>query len=350
MLPFAPTSATGSQAAGINVASRTLSFSDATLEAMREEMRRDHTVFLMGEGHCEARWGLRSVQGFAARVRVRPRSRDTPISEAALMGAGVGAALTGCRPIVDMHFADFITCAMDEVVNQAAKLRYMFGEQCIVPLTVRAPRRDYKVGRLAALAGARELVRAHAGLEVVIPADPKTRKAASRRRSASNNPTLYFEHKMLFPTKGEVPDDDDFVIPIGKAKTMRDGTDVAIVTYGITVGRALAAAAALEQDGNLGAGAQPAHSLAARLRCDRGRRRAHAPCRRRARSGAGRRRRRGRSRPSSARRASTSSTGRLFRLGSAHVPVPFAAGAAGSGLSKAPMIADAARRLVRRHI
>jgi pyruvate dehydrogenase E1 component beta subunit len=177
------------------------------------------------------------------------RVRDTPISEAALVGAGVGAALTGTRPVVDMHFADFITCAMDEVVNQAAKLRYMFGEQCAVPMTLRAP--DGIVKSAAAQhSQSLEAWFVHTpGLEIVVPSGPRQAKGLLKSAIRSDNPTLYFEHKALFSQKGDVPDDPDYLIPIGKAETIGDGRDVAIVTYGITVGRALEAAGTLAAEG-----------------------------------------------------------------------------------------------------
>jgi len=119
-------------------ATRTLTYAEALNEALREEMRRDPTVFLMGEDIAKQGGIFGQFRGLPQEFGF-DRVRDTPISEAALVGAGVGAALTGCRPVVDMHFADFITCSMDELVNQAAKLRYMVGDQCPVPLPLRAP-------------------------------------------------------------------------------------------------------------------------------------------------------------------------------------------------------------------
>jgi acetoin:2,6-dichlorophenolindophenol oxidoreductase subunit beta len=226
----------------------TMSFSDATLEAMREEMRRDPTVFLMGEDIAKQGGIFGQFKGLPDEFGF-DRVRDTPISEAALVGAGVGAALTGCRPVVDMHFADFITCSMDELVNQAAKLRYMFGEQCTVPMTLRAPDGITKSAGSQHSQALESWFLHTPGLEVVVPADAEDAKGLLKAAIRSDNPTLYFEHKALFPQKGPVPDDEDFVVPIGKAKTMRDGRDVAIVTYGITVGRAMEAAGALEADG-----------------------------------------------------------------------------------------------------
>jgi pyruvate dehydrogenase E1 component beta subunit len=327
---------------------RSISFTEATLEAMQEEMRRDPTVFLMGEDIAKQGGIFGQFKGLPQEFGF-DRVRDTPISEAALVGAGVGAALTGCRPVVDMHFADFITCAMDEVVNQAAKLRYMFGEQCVVPMTLRAP------DGITKSAGSQHSQALEAwfvhtpGLEVVVPADAEDAKGLLKAAIRSDNPTLYFEHKMLFPRKGPVPDDDDFVVPIGKAKTMRDGRDVAIVTYGITVGRAIEAATLLEADGidatviNLrtvwpldydaivdavarthrvvvaheavrvgGVGAEIASFIGEHCFDE-----LDAP---------------------------------VVRLGAAHVPVPFAPVLQEAMYPKAPMIADAARRLVRREI
>lgn len=231
---------------------RTISFSEATREAMQEEMRRDATVFLMGED-------IAKQGGIFGQFKDLPqefgfeRVRDTPISEAALVGAGVGAALTGTRPVVDMHFADFITCAMDEVVNQAAKLRFMFGEQCAVPMTLRAPDGITK-SAAAQHSQSLEAWFVHTpGLEVVIPADAADAKGLLKSAIRSDNPTLYFEHKGLFPVKGEVPDDEDFLIPIGRAHTARAGSDVTFISYGISVGRCLEAAAMLERE-NVSAG------------------------------------------------------------------------------------------------
>ncbi|MBD5654390.1 MAG: alpha-ketoacid dehydrogenase subunit beta [Candidatus Eremiobacteraeota bacterium] len=326
----------------------TISFSDATLEAMQEEMRRDLTVFLMGEDIAKQGGIFGQFKGLPQEFGF-DRVRDTPISEAALVGAGVGAALTGCRPVVDMHFADFITCSMDELVNQAAKLRYMFGEQCIVPMTLRAP------DGITKSAGSQHSQALEAwfvhtpGLEIVSPADAEDAKGLLKAAIRSNNPTLYFEHKALFAKKSAVPDDDDFVIPIGKAKTMRDGNDVAIVTYGITVGRALEAANALEDDG-IDATVINLRSLwpldydaianaVARTHRAVVVHEAVRVC------GVG------------AEIAAFISEecfdeldGPVIRLGAAHVPVPFAPALQEAVYPKAPAIADAARRLVRRQV
>ena len=228
--------------------SRTISFTEATLEAMREEMRRDPTIFLMGEDIAKQGGIFGQFKGLPEEFGLA-RVRDTPISEAALVGAGVGAALTGTRPIVDMHFADFITCAMDEVVNQAAKLRYMFGEQCAVPMTLRAPDGIIKSAAAQHSQSLEAWFMHVPGLEVVVPSGPRQAKGLLKSAIRSDNPTLYFEHKALFSQKGEVPDDADYLIPLGRAETVHDGNDVASITYGITVGRALEAARDLAAEG-----------------------------------------------------------------------------------------------------
>jgi|SRR5579872_1015127 len=227
---------------------RTISFAEATLEAMREEMRRDETVFVMGEDIAKQGGIFGQFKGLPEEFGLQ-RVLDTPISEAALMGSGVGAALTGTRPVVDMHFADFITCSMDEVVNQAAKLRYMFGEQCSVPLVVRAPDGITKSAAAQHSQSLEAWFLHTPGLEVVIPSNPADAKGLLKSAIRSDNPTLYFEHKGLFATKGEVPDDDDYLVPIGKARVAREGDDVAIISYGIAANRALEAAKQLESDG-----------------------------------------------------------------------------------------------------
>lgn len=328
--------------------SRTITFSEATLEAMREEMRRDPTVFLMGEDIAKQGGIFGQFKGLPQEFGLN-RVRDTPISEAALVGAGVGAALTGCRPVVDMHFADFITCAMDEVVNQAAKLRYMFGEQCVVPMTLRAPDGITKSAGSQHSQALEGWFVHTPGLEVVIPADPEDAKGLLKAAIRSNNPTLYFEHKMLFPQKGTVPEGDDFVVPIGKAKTMRDGKDVTIVTYGITVGRALEAASVLEADGIEAAvinlrtvwpldydaiadAVARTHRIVV----------AHEAVRV---GGVG-----AEIAAFVGEQCFDELDGPVLRLGAAHVPVPFAPVLQEAMYPKAPMIADAARRLVRREI
>lgn len=226
---------------------REITFSEATLEAMAEEMERDERVFVMGEDIARQGGIFGQFKGLPQRFGT-DRVRDTPISETAIVGAGVGAALAGMRPVVDMHFADFITVCMDEVVNQMAKIRYMFGGQCTVPVVLRAPD---GIIRSAAAQHSQTLESwfLHVpGLKVVIPSNPADAKGLLKAAIRSDDPVLYFEHKALFPTKGPVPD-GDHLVPIGKASIARPGRDITIVSYSMTLHRVLEAAGQLAAQG-----------------------------------------------------------------------------------------------------
>jgi len=226
---------------------RSITFSEATLEAMAEEMARDERVFIMGEDIARQGGIFGQFKGLPQQFGVQ-RVIDTPISETAIIGAGVGAALAGMRPVVDMHFADFITVAMDEVVNQMAKIRYMFGGQCTVPIVLRAPD---GIVRSAAAQHSQSLEAwfLHVpGLKVVVPSNPADAKGLLKAAIRSDDPVLYFEHKALFPLKGPVPD-GDHLVPIGKANVVRAGKDVTIVSYSMMMHRVHEAAAKLAELG-----------------------------------------------------------------------------------------------------
>lgn len=226
---------------------REITFAEATMEAMAEEMERDSRVFLMGEDIARQGGIFGQFKGLPQKFGF-DRVRDTPISETAIVGAGVGAALAGMRPVVDMHFVDFITVAMDEVVNQMAKIRYMFGGQCKVPLVLRAPD---GAARSAAAQHSQSLEAwfVHVpGLKVVIPSNPADAKGLLKAAIRDDNPVLYFENKDLFRMKGPVPD-GEFLVPIGKANVVREGRDVTIVSYSITLHKALKAAERLAEEG-----------------------------------------------------------------------------------------------------
>lgn len=226
---------------------REITFSEATLEAMAEEMSRDERVFVMGEDIARQGGIFGQFKGLPQQFGTE-RVIDTPISETAIVGAGVGAALAGMRPVVDMHFADFITVCMDEVVNQMAKIRYMFGGQCTMPLVLRAPD---GIIRSAAAQHSQSLEAwfLHVpGIKVVIPSNPADAKGLLKAAIRSDDPILYFEHKALFPMKGPVPD-GDHLTPIGKACVSRPGRDVTIVSYSLMMHRALEAADLLAQQG-----------------------------------------------------------------------------------------------------
>lgn len=226
---------------------REITFSQATLEAMAEEMRRDPTVFVLGEDIARQGGIFGQFKGLPEEFGYE-RVLDTPISETAIVGSAVGAALTGMRPVADMHFADFVTCAMDEIANQAAKIQYMFGGQARLPLVVRAP--DGVIKSAAAQhSQSLEAWFVHVpGLKIVIPSTPYDAKGLLKAAIRDDNPVLYFEHKALFAMKGPVPE-EEYIVPIGKADVKRPGRDVTCVTYSIMVHRALEAAEDLARDG-----------------------------------------------------------------------------------------------------
>ncbi|PIV99419.1 MAG: alpha-ketoacid dehydrogenase subunit beta, partial [Deltaproteobacteria bacterium CG17_big_fil_post_rev_8_21_14_2_50_51_6] len=173
---------------------------------------------------------------------------DAPISETAIVGAGVGAALTGMRPLVDMHFADFVTTAMDEIVNQMAKIRYMFGGQASVPMVLWAP----DGGGLRAAAHHSQCLESwfvHTpGLKVVSPSEPADVKGLLKAALRDDDPVIFFQHKRLFAQKGPVPE-GEYVIPIGKAEVKRPGRDISIITYSRMTYLSLEAAKILSEKG-----------------------------------------------------------------------------------------------------
>jgi acetoin:2,6-dichlorophenolindophenol oxidoreductase subunit beta len=224
-----------------------VTFTEATLAAMREEMRRDPMVFVIGEDMAAQGGVFGQFKGLPEEFGI-DRVLDTPISETSIVGAAVGAALCGARPVVDMHFADFIACAMDEMVNQAAKARYMFGGQCNVPMVLRMP--DGAINSAAAHhSQSVEAWMLHTpGVKLAVPSNPYDAKGLLKAAIRDDDPVLYYEHKALFKTKGEVPD-DEYVVPLGQAAVRRRGADLTILTYSLMVQRCLEAAEELARDG-----------------------------------------------------------------------------------------------------
>jgi 2-oxoisovalerate dehydrogenase E1 component len=224
-----------------------LTFVEALNAALHGEMARDERVFLMGEdvgligGIFQVTRGLRDRFG-------EDRVRDTPISEPSFVGMGVGAAVAGLRPIVEIQIWDFIAMTMDQVVNQAAKIRYMLGGRPTVPLVIRGPQGGGI--RLAAQhSQSLEAWFCHVpGLVVIAPSTPYDAKGLLAAAIRDDNPVIFLEHKMLYPTKGEVPA-GDYVIPIGRADVKRAGTDVTVVATQMMVPRALQVAGDLAQEG-----------------------------------------------------------------------------------------------------
>ncbi|MDH7495711.1 MAG: alpha-ketoacid dehydrogenase subunit beta [Bacillota bacterium] len=225
---------------------RELTYTQALGEALAEEMRRDERVFVMGldVGPYGGAFGV--TQGlydmFPGRVL------DMPISEAGYVGAAVGAALTGCRPVVELQYSDWITIASDQLVNQAANMRYMFGGTCSVPMVLRAPVGGY----LSAAAQHSHMFESWfgfvPGLKVVLPATPYDAKGLLKAAIRDDNPVIFFEHKQLYKVKGPVPE-EDYIVPLGKADIKRAGKDVTIVTYSYMVDFSLRAAEQLAIDG-----------------------------------------------------------------------------------------------------
>lgn len=225
---------------------RTISFSEATLEAMREEMRRDPTVFVYGEDIVRQGGIFGQFKGLPDEFG--DRIRDTPISETAIVGAALGAALTGTRPVADMHFADFIGVAFDELANQIAKNRYMFGGQANIPLVIRAPDGINNQAAAQHSQSVEGWIQNIPGLIIVTPSSPATAKGLLKSAIRQNDPVIYFEHKVLYPQKGPVPD-GEYLTPIGKAEIRRTGKDVTIVAYSIMVQKCEEVAKQLEAEG-----------------------------------------------------------------------------------------------------
>lgn len=226
---------------------REINYAEALCEAMAEEMRRDPRVVLWGldvgpyGGAFAATKGLYEEFGPEQVI-------DMPISEAGYVGAGVGAAITGLRPIVELQFSDWITIAMDQLVNHAAKIRYMFGGELAVPLVLRAPVGGY-LSSSADHSQSFEAWFAHVpGLKVVLPSTPYDAKGLLKSAIRENNPVIFFEHKKLYEMKGPVPE-EEYLIPLSEADVKREGRDATIVTYSYMVGKSLNAAERLAQEG-----------------------------------------------------------------------------------------------------
>lgn len=227
---------------------RKLSFAQATLEAMSEEMAADDKVFVMGEDIARQGGIFGQFKGLSQKFP--GRVLDTPISETFICGGGVGAALAGARPVVDMHFIDFVGVCMDEVNNQMAKIRYMFGGQCKMPLVMRAPD-GMSGGGAAQHSQSLEGWLMHIpGIQVVAPSNPYDAKMVLKAAILSNDPVIYLENKVLYKEKGNMPEiEDEVPYIIGKAKVVREGKDVTIVSYSIGMKAALGAAEELAKEG-----------------------------------------------------------------------------------------------------
>ena len=220
----------------------------AVHDVMAEEMRRDERVFIMGED-VETLGGVFGCTRDLYKEFGTERVRNTPISEAGFVGAGIGAACAGMRPIVELMYMDFTFVAMDQILNQAAKTRYIFGGNAKIPLVIRG-QQGIGRGNAATHSQSVETFFMHIpGLKVACPSTPADAAGLLRTAIRDDNPVMFFEHKALYAQKGEVPEDIDFTIPFGKADIKREGTDVTIVANLLYVGRALEAAEILSGEG-----------------------------------------------------------------------------------------------------
>ena len=226
---------------------REITYLEAVREALAQEMRRDSTVFLLGED-IGVYGGAFGVTGGMLEEFGPERVRDTPISEAAIAGAATGAALMGMRPVMEIMFMDFVTIAMNQLVNQAAKMRFMFGGKASIPLVCRAPAGS-GTGAAAQHSQSLEAWFVHApGIKVVAPSTPADVKGLLIASIRDNNPVIFMEHKLLYRTRGAVPE-DLYTVPLAEADIKREGRDLTIVAYSIMVPRALEAAEQLAAEG-----------------------------------------------------------------------------------------------------
>src|SRR5947208_8109685 len=227
---------------------RELSYLEAIREALVEEMRRDPKVLLLGEDVGEYGGAFGVTQGLFQEFG-EARVVDTPISESAIVGISIGASLRGYRPVAEMQFADFISCGFDQIVNQAASLRYRYGGRSTVPIVVRAPSGGNVGGGLYHSQNPEAWFIHRPGLKVVAPSTAYDAKGLLKAAIRDDNPVVYFEHKFLYRrAKGPVPEGDE-IVPIGVAATRREGTDATLLTYGAMVSPSLEAADRMVREG-----------------------------------------------------------------------------------------------------
>ncbi|MBC8504166.1 MAG: alpha-ketoacid dehydrogenase subunit beta [Chloroflexi bacterium] len=227
---------------------REITYSEAIREAMAEEMRQNSDVFLIGEdvGTFGGVWGVSNgmLDEFG-----EERIRDTPITEAAIVGAGLGAAMMGMRPIVEIMFGDFLMCAGDQILNQVAKARFMSGGKANVPLTIRVTTGAPGSAAAQHSQSPESWFMNVPGIKIVAPSTPADAKGLLKTALRGNDPVLYFEHKMLYGDSGEVPEDPDFMIPFGKANILREGNDVTVIGINMMAKKAIQAADQLQTEG-----------------------------------------------------------------------------------------------------
>lgn len=225
-----------------------ISYIDAVTLAIKEEMERDDKVFVLGED-VGARGGVfRATNGLYEQFG-EDRVMDTPLAESAIVGVGIGAAMYGMRPIAEIQFADFIMPAVNQIVSEAAKIRYRSNNDWACPMVIRAPYGGGVHGALYHSQSIEAMFAGVPGLKIVMPSTPYDVKGLLKAAIRDNDPVLFFEHKRAYRLiKGEVPA-EDYTLPIGKADVKREGEDVTVITYGLAVHFALQAAERLAKDG-----------------------------------------------------------------------------------------------------
>ncbi len=226
---------------------RTITYSEAIYEALREEMERDRTVFVMGEDVATF-GGVFGVTRDLVDIFSEARVLDTPISESAIVGAALGAAMMGMRPVIEIMFGDFLPVAGDQIVNQLAKARFMTGGKANVPVVVRVTTGAPGSAAAQHSQSVESWFLNIPGLKIAVPATPADAKGLLKAAIRGNDPVLFFEHKMLYDRKGPVPD-GEHIVPLGVANVVREGHDVTLIAVGGMLRHALDAAEQLEAGG-----------------------------------------------------------------------------------------------------
>lgn len=225
-----------------------ISYINAVTAAIREEMERDSKVFILGEDVGVSGGVFRATNGLYEQFG-EERVIDTPLAESAIAGVGIGAAMYGMRPVAEIQFADFIMPAVNQIISEAAKIRYRSNNDWECPITIRAPYGGGVHGALYHSQSVEAVFANQPGLKIVMPSTPYDVKGLLKAAIRDDDPVLFFEHKRAYRLiKGEVPE-DDYVLPIGKADIKREGDDITVITYGLCVHFALQAAEKLASDG-----------------------------------------------------------------------------------------------------
>ncbi len=225
-----------------------MSYIQAVTQALKEEMTRDEKVFVLGEDVGKKGGVFKATEGLYDEFGA-DRVLDTPLAESAIAGVGIGAAMYGMRPVAEMQFADFIMPAVNQIISEAARIRYRSNNDWNCPITIRAPYGGGVHGALYHSQSVEAVFANQPGLKIVMPSTPYDAKGLLKAAIRDDDPVLFFEHKRAYRLlKGEVPE-DDYVLPIGKADVKREGSDITVITYGLCVHFALQAAEKLAEEG-----------------------------------------------------------------------------------------------------